>query len=206
MFPTEVLNLMILDTGIQTLLTKNNYGQGDLFANPSSVLGRLLDIKNLIVYDEQYQLTAWITAAVTGSSTTTVYVDDAADFEVGGTLRFHDISADTYEDETISAVDVAAGTITVSSAPTASFKAGEDKVTMTKKFLPTNKVLMFASSVEGQLIAEFMEAPFAVDRVWGLKLDKKLEWDPEGIWIRSQNKGLPVLYQRDGLLTLQIGA
>lgn len=201
---SDILKLMILDKSIQTLMQKSSFGDGDLFTRPVTVLKSLLDIDNLVVYDEQYQVTAWLTAAVTGSSTVSISVDDASDFVAGGTLRFHDVSAGTYEDETISSVDVNAGTVTVSTAPTASFKAGEDKVTMNKKFLPTDKFCMFASTVEGQKIAEFMEAPFGLNRNYGLYVDSKDEWDPDGIWIRVQNKGLPVLYNRDALYIMTV--
>ena len=204
LFTTEVLKYLIFDPGIQTLLSKSNFGQGDLFASPVKVLGNLLDIDNMILYNEQYQLKAWLTAVVTGGSTTSISVDDATDFEIGGTLRFHDISADTYEEETISGVDVAAGTITVSTAPTASFKATEDQVTMTRKFLPTDQFTMFADNVQGTKIAEFFNAPFGLTRTRGMKVDSKDEWDPEGTWIRVQNKGLPVLYQRDGVYILTV--
>lgn len=204
--PTEVLKLMILDRGIQALLAKTAFGQGDLFARPVAVLKALLNIDNFVVYDEQYVITAWLTAKVTGASTTEISVDDATDFLAGGTLRFHDTSADTYEDETISSVDVDAGTITVSSAPTASFKAHEDKVTMTKKFLPTTKFVMFASTVEGQKIAEFMKAPFGLNRTYGMQIDTHEEWDPDGVWVRVQNKGLPVLYNKDAMYVLTVTA
>jgi hypothetical protein len=201
---TEVLKYLVFDPGIQTLLSKSNFGQGDLLANPLPVLSGLLKLPNLFLYDEQFELRSWITAAVTGSSTTTVYVDDATDFEVGDTLRFIDVSAVTFEDETISAVDADAGTITVASAPTASFKAGEDCVQCMKKFVPTNKFCMFASTVEGENIAEYMNAPFGLDRHYGMKVDQETEWDPEGMWIRTQNKGLPVLYNRDAVYIMTV--
>lgn len=204
MFTSEILKYMVLDSSLQTLLSKSNFGQGDLFARPVQVLGNLLDIPNMVLYDEQFQLKAWLTAAVTADSTTTVYVDDATDFEVGDTLRFNDVSASTYEEETISAVDVDAGTITVSTAPSTSYKASEDNVTATKKFVPTTKFCMFASSVEGERIAEFMNAPFGLNRQYGMKVDQDEEWDPEGLWIRTQNKGLPVLYNRDAVYTLTV--
>ena len=203
---TEVLKMMILDSGIQNLLTKSSFGNGDLFARPVEVLKSLLNIDNLVIYDEQYVITALLTAVVTGASTTTISVDDATDFEVGGTLRFHDTSAGTYEDETISAVAPDSGTVTVSSAPTASFKAYEDKVTMTKKFLPTTKFIMFASTVEGQKIAEFMRSPFGLGRTYGMQIDTHEEWDPDGIWVRVQNKGLPVLYNKDAMYVLTVTA
>ncbi len=201
---TEILQMLILDKGIQTLLAKSSFGSGDLFARPVTVLKSLLDIDNFVVYDEQYVITAWLTAAVTGASTTTISVDDPTDFIAGGTLRFHDMSADTYEDETIASVAQDSGTVTVSTAPTASFKANEDKVTMTKKFLPTNKFVMFASTVEGQRIAEFMRSPFGLNRSYGLYVDTHEEWDPDGMWIRVQNKGLPVLYNKDATYVLTV--
>jgi hypothetical protein len=204
LFTSELLKYMILDTGIQTILAKSAFGSGDLFARPVQVLGSLLDIQNMVVYDEQYQIKAWLTAVVTGTSTTAVSVDDASDFVAGETLRFHDISAGTYEDETIASVDVDAGTVTVETAPSVSFKSGEDVVTMTKKFLPTKKFCMFASSVEGQKIAEFMASPFSIPRQWGMKVDSYEEWDPEVVWIRVQNKGLPVLYQEDAIYNLTV--
>lgn len=204
MCPSEILKLMVLDPSIQALLQKSSFGSGDLFANPTGVLGSLLHIRNFMLYDEQYQIRSWLTAAVTGSSTTVVYVDDASDYEVGATLRFVDTSAKTYEDETITAVDEQAGTVTVGTAPTASFKAREDYVYMTRKFLPTNKFCMFAPIVEGNKIAEFAQAPFGLQRNYGMYVDRDVTWDPDGIYIRVQNKGLPVLYHEDAVYTLTV--
>jgi hypothetical protein len=201
---TEILNILILDPTIQTLLAKSNFGQGDLFVRPVQVLKALLGFENFIVYDEQFEVSAWLTAVVTGSFTTTISVDEATDFVVGGTLRFHDISAGTYEDETISAVDPEAGTVTVSSAPTASFKAIEDKVTMQKKFMGTSAFVMMASSVEGNKVAEYFGAPFGLNRTWGMQVDTHEEWDPDVMWVRVQNKGLPVLYNRDAVYILTV--
>lgn len=209
---STVLKYIAMDPTLQTLLSKSAFGSGDLFkgnvnkivgANPK-VLGSLLDIANLIVYDEQYEVRAYLTAAVTGASTTVVSVEDPADFKAGETLRFHDVSAGSYEDETIASIDVEAGTVTVSTAPTASFKAGEDYVSQTSYFIPNDKFVMFASNVDGQPIAEYKQAPFGLGRNYGLKTDRKEEWDPEGIWIRTQDKGLPILYQRDAVYTLDV--
>ena len=204
LFTSEILKLMVLDPSIQTLLQKSAYGEGDLLARPVSVLGSLLDIKNMVKYDEQYQIKAWLTAAVTADSTTQVYVDDPADFEAGGTLSFHDISARTSEDETISSVTTESGIVTVSTAPSTSYKAQEDCVTMLKKYVPTNLFAMFASTVDGQKIAEFANAPYGLDRRYGMKVDSWPEKDPEGVYIRVQNKGLPVLYQSDAIYVLTV--
>lgn len=209
---STVLKFMALDDSIQTLLQKTTFGVGDLFKKAGGkiigvnapVVGSLLDIKNLVIYDERYVVKAWLTAVVTGAQTVNIYVDDITDFESGGTLRFHDSSAGTYEDETISSISVEAGYVTVSTAPTASFKAAEDYVSMTRAFIPDDKFVMFASQVDGQMIAEFKESPFGLDRHYGLKADRHDEWDPEGTWIRVQNKGLPVLYQRDAIFVYDV--
>jgi len=201
---TEVLKYLVFDPGIQTLLAKSNFGQGDLLSRPLPVLANLLDIANLFLYDEQFELRSWLTAVVTADSTVTIYVDDASDYEVADTLRFIDVSAGTHEDETISAVDADAGTITVATAPSTSYKANEDVVQCIKKFVPTTKFCMFASTVEGTKIAEYMNSPFGLTRSYGMKVDQDEEWDPEGMWVRTQNKGLPVLYNRDAVYVMTV--
>ncbi len=193
---TATLRLLLMDSSVQDLVKKTAFGNGDLFARPAEVLGQLLGLGTLIIYDELYEVPANITGVVTGGSTVAIPVDDTTDFEVGGTLRLHDLSENTYEDETISAVSASAGTVTVSAAPTASFEAG-DQVTMKKKFIDDNVFFMFSTKMEGDNIAEFMEAPYGVGRRWGKFADTKDEWDPEGLWLRVQDKGLPVLYHPD---------
>ena len=207
MFTTEVLKHLIFDPGIQTLLSKSSYGDGDLFTRPVQVLGSLLNLKNMVLYDEQYQIRANLTAVVTADSTVTISVDDTIDFEVGGTLRFYDVSAATYEDETISAVNTQAGTLTVSTAPSTSYKGNEDIVYMTKKFLPTDKFIMFASQLEGQKIAEMAFSPFGISgskRQHGKQLDSWPVRDPAGVFILCENRGLPVLYNEDCIYILTV--
>jgi hypothetical protein len=193
---TETMKLLLFDSDIQDLLSKSAFGDGDLFSNPTGVIASILGIGTLKIYDELYEVPAWLTANVTGGDTTVISVDDASDFEVGGTLRFYDMSEyNTYEDETITAVDVTAGTVTVSIAPAMSFIAGQDKVTMKKKYIADNVFFMFNTMQDGEKIAEFMEAPYGIPRRWGKYGDTKDEWDPEGMWLRIQDKGLPVLYR-----------
>jgi hypothetical protein len=203
---SNLLKCLMLDGNIQALLQKSTFGNGDLFANPAQVIGVLMGIAPLRVYDELYEVTGWLTGAVTGTSTTVIPVDDATDFEVGGTLRFIDTSENnSYEDETIASVQYADSTVTVSSAPTASFKANEDKVIMRKKFIGDDKFLMLSTtSGDNQPIAEFMEAPYGTSRRWGRYADTKDEWDPEGLWLRVQDKGLPVLYHPDTIIQMTV--
>lgn len=206
MVNSELLKLLMMDTKLQELLAKSAFGDGNLFANPAMVLGEILGVGKLLVYDELYETTGWLTSNVTGGSTTTVSVDDATDFEAGGKVRFVDTSENRkWEDRVIDSVNVANSTITVTAAPTNSYKAGEDKVIMRKKFISDNDFLMFSkTSADGDDIAEILEAPYGLGRTWGMQVDTKDEWDPEGTWLRVQDKCLPVMYHPDCSVKLTV--
>lgn len=202
MMNSELLKVLILDSKIQALLEASAFGNGDLFSNPSQVLATLLGVGKLTVYDELYEVQAYLT--VTPGSTT-IYVDDATDFEVGGTARFVNTKLyNVWEDQTITAVDPVASTITVDAQPSMTFIAGRDKVVMRKKFIADNEFIMFASKAAGEPIAEFMEAPYGMDRRYGFYADTEPEWDPEGVWLRVQDKGLPVLYHPDTIFKMYV--
>jgi len=202
---TATLKLLLFDANIQDLLKKSTFGDGDLFANPARVLAELLGIGTLTLYDEVFEVQAYPTAAVTGGSTTVVSVDDATDFEVGGKLRFKNLATpDSYEEKTITAVSKTANTVTVSAAPTSSYAVGSSQVTMKKKFVADNKVLMFSRTIDGDSIAEFLQAPFGLSGRFGRFADTKDEWDPEGVWLRVQDKGLPVLKHPEAVVSLTV--
>ena len=207
LFTTEVLQLMILDDGLQTLLAKSSFGNGDLFARPLPVIGALLGIGNMHLYDEAYQIRAYLTTALSsGAGPHTVYVSTTVDFEVGGTLTVQDVSAakGTTETLTITAIDSDAGTITATGTLASSYKASEDIVYMTKKFVPTDKFIMWADSVDGEPIAEYMAAPHMLGRKWGQQVDRNEKWDPDGLHVRVSDKGLPVLYHEDAVYQLTV--
>ena len=203
---SELLKTLIMDEKIQALLTKSAFGNGDLFANPGPVIANLLGLGKLTVYDEMFEITGWLMGAVTGGTTTEIVVDDATDFEAGGRLRFVDMSeANSWEDRIISAVNVATNTVTITEAPVKTYLAGEDKVVMRKKFINDNTFLLLnTKSADGMDIAEFMECPYGLDRQWGMQVDKKDEWDPDGTWMRVQDKGLPVLYHPDTIYSIKV--
>jgi len=204
-FTTEVLKLMIFDDTIQTLLQKSSYGTGDLFKNPTAVIGQLIGIGNMYLYDEAYQIRAWLTTALSaGAGPHTVYVDETTDFEVGGTLTVLDVSARTTETLTITAVTSNSGTITATGTLSSSYKAVEDYVYMTKKFIPTDKFVMWADNVDGEPIAEFMHAPHMLSRKWGQQIDKWYKNDPDGVFLRVSSKGLPCLYHEDAVYQLVV--
>jgi len=204
-FTSEVLKLMIFDDTIQTLLQKSSYGTGDLFKNPTNVIGQLIGIGNMYLYDEAYQIRAWLTTALSaGAGPHTVYVDETSDFEVGGTLTVLDVSARTTETLTITAVTANSGTLTATGTLSSSYKAVEDYVYMTKKFIPTNKFVMWADTVEGEPIAEVMHAPHMLSRKWGQQVDRWDRHDPDGVFLRVSDKGMPVLYHQDSIYQLVV--
>jgi len=204
-FVTEVLKYLIFDATIQTLLQKSAYGTGDLFSNPLQVVGALIGIPNMHLYDEAYQIRSWLTTALAaGAGPHTIYVDSTIDFEVDGTLTCLDTSAGTTETLTISAVTANSGTLTATGTLASAYKAVEDYVYMTRKFIPTNKFIMWADSVDGEPIAELMRAPHELDRRWGQQIDRWMVKDPDGMFLRVEDKGLPVLYHEDAIYQLTV--
>lgn len=198
------IKVLLFNSDLQNLLKKSAFGDGDLFARPAEVLGALLGIGTIIVYDEIHEVSSFLSQDLSASGTT-IYVEDATDFTATDTptLRIYDMSQPfTYEDLTISSVDLTNNSITVDTGPTNAYKSSEDRVVMRKKYIPDDTLFMFTPELEGEKIAEFMEAPFGLDRNWGMYTDKKDEWDPEGTWVRVQNKGLPVLYHPDATYSL----
>lgn len=215
LFNSSTLKLLANDTNITNLLRRSDFGTGELYGNIATnvhdivgvnpqILGSLLDIPRFVVYDEQYEIKAYLTAAVTGGSTTWISVDANEDFVVGGTLRANDYSEGTWEERYILSIDVEGGRVQIAYPFVNSYKAMEDYVTMGQKFVPDNKFVMMATKVDGQAIAEYKEAPFGVARHFGQFTDSHTDWDPEVTWIRVQDKGLPVLYQRDAIYTLDV--
>jgi hypothetical protein len=207
-----VLKLLAADTTIRDILKRQNFMESNLYSGNlnsllgvnAKVLGSLLDIPNLVIYDEMYEVRAWLTGAVTGGSTTWVSLDDVSDFEEDAAIRFWDVSAGTYEDRVVIGVNVENGTVQINYPPATSYKSGEDYVTQAKPFIPDDKFIMMASRVDGQAIAEYKQAPFGLNRNYGQFTDSYDEWDPEVTWIRVQDKGLPILFNRDAIYTIDV--
>ena len=209
---SQVLKLLAADTTIRDILKRQNFMESNLYSGNlnsllgvnAKVLGSLLDIPNLVIYDEMYEVRAWLTGAVTGGSTTWVSLDDVSDFEEDAAIRFWDVSAGTYEDRVVIGVNIENGTVQINYPPATSYKSGEDYVTQAKPFIPDDKFIMMASRVDGQAIAEYKQAPFGLNRNYGQFTDSYDEWDPEVTWIRVQDKGLPILFNRDAIYTIDV--
>ena len=210
---SSVLKLLANDSTMRAILQKNAFGDGGLYkgnlhnvigVNPK-VLGALLDIPNFVIYDEMYEIRGWITSAVSiGQSH--IEVDDVSDFAVGEKVRFHNMRTKTVEDRYIAAITTETNMIQLSQGVTSAYRASTDYITMGKAFIPDDKFVMMATKVDGQPIAEYKEAPFGLARHYGQFTDKHEEWDPEGVYIRVQDKGIPVLYQRDAMYILDVKA
>lgn len=198
------LSYLMFNADLQTLLQKSSFGDGDLFANPQRVIGSLLGLGNLTVYDDLFEVSAWATAdAAIGVST--VSVDDATDFEAGESCRIYDMTTPyDYQTRVISSVSIPNNTVTFTAALTVAVRANKDRIVMRKKFITDDKVGFFARTLDGEKIAEFMEAPFGLTRSYGMYADSWEEIDPDGIWLRVQNKGLPVIYHPNCLYSLTI--
>ena len=201
---TNVLRYLMFNADLQTLLQKSTFGNGDLFSNPAQVIGSLLGLTNLTVYDDLFEITAWLASAA-AIGDTVITLDDVVDFEAGESVRFYRLDTPyDYEEYTIQSVDASNNTITLTAAITAAYAVNRCRVTMRKKFITDDKVGFFAQALDGEKISEFMLAPFGMDRRWGMYADSKEEWDPDGIWMRVQNKGLPVIYHPNCIFTLNI--
>jgi hypothetical protein len=201
---TSLLQLMMFDPQLQTLLMKSTFGDGDLFAKPAIVLANLLGIGNLVVYDEWFDVSSWITNNAGDNVTFTV--EDATDFETGEAVRVYNMRQPfAWEADTISAINYATNVITLTTGVTAAnYVAGSSRIQMRKRFADADEFLFFSRTIDNEPIAEFMEAPFGNDRTWGAYLDMKEEWDPDGLWLRVQNKGLPVLYWPNAIMRLVV--
>ena len=211
---SNLLDIMGKDTTLRQLLQKSYFGDGALMASSGihelalvnkNILGQLLDL-DIMVYDEMYEVKAWLTAAVTAGSSTWITVNDASDFDAYQTLTIYDASDGSYESRYILSVDKFNNKIQIEYPFTYSYRGGEDYVTMKRYFIPSDKFCLLATSVDNRPIARYMQAPYGLGRHYGLYTDKKDEWDPEGTYIRVQDKGLPVLYQTDAIYTIDVTA
>lgn len=200
---SEVVKLLMFDENIRDLLKKSNFGEGNLFSSPKQVIGELLGVGTLETYDDLYEHRSHLLTNLVASAT--VVVEDAVDFEVGGTARIRDMSKPrAYEDIKITAINYATNTLTLASACVGTYIGGRDVVICRKRFIDEYSFMMFNSMAEGQKVAQFMEAPYGLERRWGKYADTKEEWDPDGLWLRVQDKGLPVLFNPETIVTMKV--
>jgi len=212
MINTSVLKLLAKDPQITALLRKDAFGDGSLYGGNVdklvgvnvNVLAGLLDIPSIIINDEAYDVRAYLTSPVIGGSTTVISVDNPVDYIVGANITLYNSTTGANEVATIASIQIEAGTITLSAAPTNSYRAGLDYVVMVRRFVPDNRAVFAVKSIEGVSIAEWKDAPFGIPRGYGLTPKAWMDTDPDVAWVRTQNKGLPILYHRDAIYQLQV--
>jgi len=207
---SEVVRAMVLNKGLQTLLQKSAFGNGDLLARPAQVIGSLLNIPNFIIYNEMYEVRCWMRSALAaGAGPHTISVDEVGDIEVGDTIygvRINESGGKHTKTAamTVTAVSASAGTITATGTIATALRPQLDFIYTIRKFLPKDRFTVFANEIEGQKIAEFAEAPFDLDRHYGIKVDSDVVWDPDGVFVRVQNKGLPLLFHEDAVYSVKV--
>lgn len=203
---TTLLRTLMLDSTIQALLKKSEFGNGDLFQNPAAVIGSLMGVGTLNVLDDFSEVDLVLTAnAAIGS--TVINVVGAEDVAVGAHVRFYNESKiNTWEDRKVSAVDASAGTITLSVALAGAYVAYKDSIRIRDKTVRDNEFILWSDvNADGMKIAENMLAPFGLGANYGVTMDTKDEFDPEGTIVRIQNKSLPVIYHPDCTYKIIVG-
>lgn len=197
---TNTMKRVLFNAKIQDLLKSSSFGNGDLFARPETVLGNLFGIGNWVVNDESYEMAAMVQAV---TSPTVFVVDNATDFEVGSKLyieRFNERFRG--ESRKITAVNKSAGIVTVDSAYLTPPTPGRDNLVMSRKFIADNQVLLHTANFQGQPIGQYMQSPFGIPTHYGMFTDSEPVWDPDGLFLRVQNKGLPVVYSPQATFTM----
>lgn len=210
------LKTLLFDANFVTTLEKQKFGTGDLYSRPAEVIGTLLGVGPIKLIDSLYEIQLTPLANVVGGATlTTLALEDASDCEVGATIRFFSgVTDNTWEDFTISAVNKTTNTITISPlgtlsgtvTPTNSYIMGRDAVVMKKKYIPDNLVVMMCSTVDGMPIGNFALSPHGMGGDYGMQFHDWMDDDPEGMNIRVQNKGLPMIYHPESIYTIQVAA
>lgn len=195
---STLLRTLMLDSTIQALLTKSNFGDGDLFARPAEVIGALMGAGTLNVIDDFSEQDLILTASA-AIGDTVINVSHAENVGVGSKVRFYNDSvSNTWEDKVVASVQPDAGTITLSVALVAAYVAGRDSVRVREKIIKDNEFVMWNDvNADGMKIAENMLSPFGLGRNYGVFVDTDDQFDPEGTTVRIQNKSLPVVFHPD---------
>lgn len=197
---SATLKLMLMDAKISDLLKKSNFGNGDLYAAPARVIGTLLGVGEIEVNDDSFEVEGFITAV----NSTEITVDDASQFEVGGMVQYRAAKArfDSVMKK-VTKVDPITNTVTVDTAFTETVTPGKDKLVMRKKYIADNKFVLMADSFGG-IRNEFYLAPFGLNASYGMYTDTWEDKDPDGVYMRVQNKGLPIMYNPQTVYTLTV--
>lgn len=194
---SSTLRLLGDDPALIELFKKAGYGDGGFLANPARELGKVLNVV-FELNDDFYDVPAEV-FGVTGNVLT---VDNARDFSVGGKL-FADLVDREFREEFRYITAITGNQVTVETAFT-TMRPGKDRVTMRKKYLQDGEVVALPSTFEGNAIGKYYLAPFGIPARYGMYTDSDTVWDPDGVYLRVQNKGLPVVHSPQAVFTLVV--
>lgn len=201
---SEVVEAIRHDVNLINLLKQDAYGKGNFFTATIEVLKGILNIGELVVYDGQFDIITDITGTITGGSTSTFAVRSTVDFEPDDVMRIVNAETEEWEEVAIASISPTAGTVTLTDHTIASYQAGRDFCYVTKKFLPTNQITLICDKIENTPTAKFFNAPFGIKGGYGAQVTRHEMYEPDGVEVRIQNKGLPVLYNRDAVVQLKV--
>lgn len=210
------LSKLLYDATFSSNFEKSKFGDGDLYSHPAEVIGTMLGVGPIRLIDGMYELHLRpISNVYGGTEISTLAVEDASDVEVGGTIRFFSgLRDNTWEDFTVSAVNKDTNVLTLSPlgtlsgtiTPVSTYMVGRDSVVMKKKYIPDNLVVIMCDTVDGMPIGNFALSPHGMDGAYGMTFHDWMSDDPEGLSIRVENKGLPMIYHPESIGTIQVAA
>ena len=194
---STTLRILGEDPQLIELFKKSGFGDGSFLANPARELGKVLDV-TFELNDDFYDVPAEI-INVNGA---TITVDNARDFSVKGRL-FAELFDREFREEYREIATIVGNVITVD-RPFTTLRPGKDRVTMRKKYLQDGEICALPTSFEGNPLGFFGLAPFGIPARYGMYPDSFDIKDPDGLYIRVQNKGLPIVQSPQAIFTLVV--
>jgi hypothetical protein len=202
---SRLLQSLVQDKGIRDLAKTQNISDAQLVANAPGAIAQILGVGSVNLYDGAYTVQSFLSQAYSGG--TTIYVADPSDFVVGGEVWVKNaVDGAAGPRATITAVNQTTGALTIDAELTgvtaAAFKA---QLSMRKFMLDTNKIVGIVPNVDGQPIAEMMQAPHGNGGIYGMRMRSKMEEYPDGVRLIAEDLCLPCLYVPSATYQLVVG-
>lgn len=181
------------DSKVIDLLKVANISEAAIRNTPGRAVAEVLGVGEIREYNQKYTVEAMLTVPYSGG--TSVTVDNAADFIVGGDLFIKTGNTRAYVRSKITAVNKDTNVITIAAELTGvTALAGQHHVVMQRYFLPEGQIACVIPSVDGRPIAKMLEAPHGLPATYGMRMRTKPSEYPDGVTLISEDMCLPVLY------------
>jgi hypothetical protein len=202
---SRLLQSLIKDSGIRDLAQTQNISEAQLVNNAPGALAQILGFGSVNVYDAAYPVSSPLAQSYT--SGTTIYVVDPSDFVVGGDVWIkNSVDGAAGPRSKITAVNHETGAITLSAALTgATGVAFKSQLMMRKFYLDSNKIVFMVPKVDGQPVAEMMQAPHGIPSTYGIRMRSFIKEAPDGVELYTEDLCLPVLYYPASVYQLTVG-